>query len=398
MALFPVEYSLKGSEGIVDALNYVLSGPSGLGQNFGGFNNSYDGILVGAIRNPAAYIPIISQCHGASGAYEITAATPGTVWTRDAVLTSRIQAGMYVRGTNIGVGAQVAETYDPTNTPYTVPLTEANTGWVVGPIEFFEVNLDPTVLPTPIYVAAIDISTIVWIDTHTIQVNFATSQTTAPFVLGCNPTIAGNTFYNGTYTAPGVVECTTEYCIIQFTATVNNPGAQPGGTIKLTNTLQPPPVGTDYGFLNNLYWNQTDMSSIAIVNGAQDRVFISAQIQNTLNYISTAASDIEYTVAINRYVGVQPTTVNTFTGATFFFDATVAQQSYKFPVFGAGSGTLNGGLPVETIFTTVIDAPQSNAYRYRIDVLFRVTNDSGAADISYSVLGPRSISTQVIKQ
>ena len=397
MALFPVEYNLKGSENIVDALNYVLSGPSGLGQNFGGRNSSNNGILVGAARNPAVYVPIVSQCHGASGAYEITAATPGTVWTRDAILTSRIKAGMYVLGTNIGAGAQVAETYDPDNTPYTVPLTVANTGWVVGQIQFFEVNLDPTVAPNPVYVAAIDISTIVWIDTHTIQVNFASSQPTAPFVLGSNPTIAGNTFWGGTFAAPGVVECTTDYCIIQFTATVNNPGPQPGGTIRLTNTLQPPVTGVDPGFLGSLYWNQTDMSSNAIVNGAQDRVFISAQIQNTLNYVATAASDIEYTVAINRYVGTQPTSILTFTGATFFFDATVAQQSYKYTV-AAGSGILNSGLPIETIFTTVIDAPPSNAYNYRVDVLFRVTNDSGSADISYSTLGARSISTQVIKQ
>ena len=397
MALFPVEYNHKGSEGIVDALNYVLSGPSGLGQNFGGRNNSYDGILVGANRNPAAYTPIVSQCHGASGSYEITAATPGTVWTRDAILVSRIQAGMYVRGTNIGVGAQVAETYDPENTPYTVPLTVANTGWVVGPIQFFEVNLDPTTTPNPIYVAPIDIQTIVWIDTHTIQVNFTTSQPTAPFVLGCNPTISGNTFYSGTFATPGVVECTTEYCIIQFTATVNNPGASPGGTIRLTNTLQPPVTGVDPGFLGSIYYNRTDMASEAIVNGAQDRVFISAQIQNTLNYIATAASDIEYTVAINRYAGSQPTSILTFTGATYYFDATVAQQSYKYSV-SAGSGTLNSGLPIETIFTTVIDAPQSNAYAYRLELLFRVTNDTGNADISYSTLGPRSISTQVIKQ
>lgn len=36
MAKFPVEYT--DSEGVVDAVNYLLSGPSGLGQNFQGFS------------------------------------------------------------------------------------------------------------------------------------------------------------------------------------------------------------------------------------------------------------------------------------------------------------------------------------------------------------------------
>lgn len=45
MAKYPVERS--DSEGIVDALNYVLSGPGGLGQNFRGVNFSDPGYLTG---------------------------------------------------------------------------------------------------------------------------------------------------------------------------------------------------------------------------------------------------------------------------------------------------------------------------------------------------------------
>ena len=43
MSKFPVEIS--DQEGIVDAVNYLLSGPSGLGQNFGGFS-SYTPVYV----------------------------------------------------------------------------------------------------------------------------------------------------------------------------------------------------------------------------------------------------------------------------------------------------------------------------------------------------------------
>jgi hypothetical protein len=50
MAKYPVEIS--DSEGIVDAVNYVLSGPSGLGQNFAGFSASTTGYLTGNFRVP----------------------------------------------------------------------------------------------------------------------------------------------------------------------------------------------------------------------------------------------------------------------------------------------------------------------------------------------------------
>ena len=48
MAQFPV----SDSQGIVDGLNYVLSGPSGTGQNFAGFSNYLPWDLTGNYRAP----------------------------------------------------------------------------------------------------------------------------------------------------------------------------------------------------------------------------------------------------------------------------------------------------------------------------------------------------------
>lgn len=50
VAKYPVEVS--DSEGIVDAVNYLLSGPSGLGQNFAGFSTFTPGWLTGNFRVP----------------------------------------------------------------------------------------------------------------------------------------------------------------------------------------------------------------------------------------------------------------------------------------------------------------------------------------------------------
>jgi hypothetical protein len=47
---YPIETS--DSEGIVDAINYLLSGPSGLGQNFAGFSSYTVAYLTGNFRIP----------------------------------------------------------------------------------------------------------------------------------------------------------------------------------------------------------------------------------------------------------------------------------------------------------------------------------------------------------
>ena len=50
MAKFPVEYT--DDEGVVDAVNYLLSGPSGLGQNFEGYSAYLPAYLRPASRQP----------------------------------------------------------------------------------------------------------------------------------------------------------------------------------------------------------------------------------------------------------------------------------------------------------------------------------------------------------
>lgn len=49
-AKYPVD--IGDNEGIVDAVNYLLSGPAGLGQNFAGFSSSTPAWLTGNYRTP----------------------------------------------------------------------------------------------------------------------------------------------------------------------------------------------------------------------------------------------------------------------------------------------------------------------------------------------------------
>ena len=50
MAKYPVE--IGDDEGTADALNYLLSGPAGLGQNFAGFSSYTPAYLTGNFRKP----------------------------------------------------------------------------------------------------------------------------------------------------------------------------------------------------------------------------------------------------------------------------------------------------------------------------------------------------------
>lgn len=387
MSQFPVEFSNKDSESVIEAINYALSGPAGSGQNFAGYSDSYTAWLRGNIRTPATVAGYPTPAHGASGVAGITVSNPGSVRQNNPDVPSKIEAGQYVYGTNIGAGAQVATTYDAINTPWEVPLTVANTGAVQNIVSFY------TSLPTALYVAPINVSNITLIDSRTIQVNFTTTQTTPPFELGALPVITGNTVYDGIYYGPGVVECTTDYVTLQSATDFTASGTGTGGTIKVSNTIQPPAVGVDPGFPSVIYFNATDCGKTTTVNGNLARAFISAQIDNTISYTATAASTLEYLVLLNRYIGTQPTT-NTVGAVQYSYDATVAAQSYDYAV-SIGSATL----PVEeTVFTNVIDIPKGGFYLYRIDLLFRVINDSGSAEVTLSKLGNRSISIQVVKQ
>jgi len=388
MAQFPLEFNNRDSESVIEAINYALSGPSGLGQSFSGFSDSYPAWIRGTLRLPAVVAGYTTPAYGASGLASITVSSPGTVRQNDPNVPSRIQVGQYVYGTNIAVGAQVANTYDPATEPWTVPLTIANTGAVQGAVSFY--NQTPPIL----YVAPLNILTIDWIDNLTIQVNFATVQTSPPFELGALAQISGNSnsSYNG-IPGVGVVECTESYAILQRGNELADQGPGTGGTIKVSNTIQPPAVGVEPGFPGAQYFNATDTRGTVVVNGNLADVFIATQIDNTISYTATAASTIEYTVAVNRYVGTIPTTL--YQGATqYYYDATIASQSYQYTV-SIGSATL----PTEkTVFTNIKDEPSSNLYLYRLELLFRVINDTGAAEVTLSKLGNRSMSVQVVKQ
>ena len=294
MSKFPVELTDDG--GIVDAVNYLLSGPSGLGQFFKGFSSYTDAYLTGNFR---------------------------------------------------------------------IPFTQTT--------------------PAALYVAPISCSSAVQLDDRTFKYIFSAAQPSPPFALGNNIIGTGwtNGFYNGGTGPIGVAECTTTYVIFRTN------GSYPG-------------IGDDL-LGGQVYWNattdsggdpvlmSTDCNARVVVTGATDRVFISAQLNDLISYTATVASDITYTVAVNRYLA-EPNADPINPDFVFIFDKTISQKVYNYTGL---TGT--GSLPeVETIFTTVIDNPVPKYYWYILELQFETT--AGDLQVDQCKFNLRSLSAQVVKE
>lgn len=283
MAAYPIEEN--DDENLVSAVNYLLSGPSGLGQNFAGFSSYTLAYLTGNYR---------------------------------------------------------------------IPFSDPN--------------------PSNLYVAPITCSSAVQLDDRTFRYNFSSAQPSPPFINGNNISGAGwsNGFYNGGQGAIGVVECTTTYVVFRTTSYYPGIGDDTGGGT----------VFLDYGDVTS----STDCDVRVTVTGATDRVFVSGQLDQTLNF--TGSGDLTVNVQINRYVGI----INTDPiNPDYFFDfqETVAQKIYNY------TGLTSGSQLVETVFSTLVDQPDPNYYRYILEVTFTPT---GTLHVNTDELLLRSISAQVVKQ
>jgi len=166
-------------------------------------------------------------------------------------------------------------------------------------------------------------------------------------------------------------------------------GAGAGGTVGYFNTIQAPAAGTNAAAETYL---KTDCSTRLTVTSPTDRVFVNVTLDNTLSYTATAATDIQYSVLVNRYLAISNNDpVNP--DFLYSFSGTVAERVYTESV-AIGSGTLE----FNTIFGSIIDQPSPAYYLYRVDVQFRIVDTGGAAQIDRSEVRLRNLTGQVVKQ
>jgi len=370
MAQYPLQ---EGNDtAVADGLNYLLSGPGGLGQDFNGFEQWTPGYITGNFRIPYTQLSININCTGVSGQNHVSA-NPNA----DGVLV-----GMTVSGYGITPGTTVTSIGAVTAGGVRVNLSAVITA---------DIDNDLTFYPNPtakIYVAPINLGASTLLDPYTWKFEFAVPQAAPPFVRGNGITVSGVTpsDYDGSYDPIGVAECTTTYVIARTASPYTVPGAGTGGTVEYYQTSQVPKV----------YALSTDCNSKIVVNGGNDRVFISAQLNNKISYTASTSSDLSYAVAINRYRGY-PNTDPANPGYYFNLDKLIAKRVYTGTGFTGltGTGTLAN---IETIFSNFPDANiEPSYYWYIMDVSFQVTN-GGDLQVTQSELGLRSMSTQTVKQ
>jgi hypothetical protein len=293
------QYPISDDQGLIDGLNYVLSGPSSLGQNFNGFSSSLNGDATGNFRPPFAQ-------------------------------------------DNFGTLPNVS-----------------------------------------LYVAPISLSTSEMLDSRTLKFTFATPLVQAPFipgqaygidVVGVSVTDYHDYVYNYGYQI-GITECTTTYVLIKLNKdlTVLAPGT--GGTIGINSM--------DLAL-------STDCNAKVTVTGAQDKIILSAQLNNTIYTDPTYyPGSYNYTVELNRYVG-GPTYDPINPDYRFEFDKTIALKEYL--VSTPAAGVTN---EYETLFINIIDQPVPGYYWYILEVTY--SDNAGGQIVTNSVLGLRSFAAQVLK-
>lgn len=299
-AKYPVDIS--DQEGIVDAVNYLLSGPSGLGQNFSGFSSYTPAYLTGNFR-----------------------------------------------------------------IPFSQP-TSAN-----------------------LYVAPISLSNAEELDDRTIKYTFASAQPSAPFSLGNGLTVENvvPSSYNSSdlsaagtpITQIGVVECTTTYVIVRTRDAITTPLGTyvSGGDIS-------------YSVMDT--YNSTDCDVRVTVTGGTDRVFVSAQLDQLINYeVTSGTQDMTVYVAINRFKAF---TNDNPVNPDFIFDesTTIVEKAYEYTGL-TGTGTIP---LIETVFTGVLDEPDPAYYRYILEVYFQTFGSGTDIQVTTDELRLRSITAQVVKQ
>jgi len=377
MSSFPVTDS--DTVGIMNAVNYLLSGPAGLGQNFEGFSNYNTGYLSGNNRPPFSTLEYTYTCTGVIGESTIIAGD-----------NKGLIVGMRVGGHGITVGTTIVSIGTLTTDGSIIAISNPVIDTINNVLNFRFVN-HPWLYQTPI-----SISTAEMLDERTFKYTFATPYTPSidgtkdtPFYIGQPIMVSGvtNNVYNITFTEIGVVECTVNYVIARTQNIYTMQSISSGGTVELrTTTLPTDSNPAKYNFIH------TDCNGIATVNNGTDRVFIAAQLTNTLTTESEAFTNITaYSVFINRY---SLTLSNDINNPSYIvtYDKTLTG---KLRFFTESFGT-NDTQEYETVFTTVIDSPGIGYYWYFIDIAFNTTQ--GDLVVTNSKLGLRSLTTQVVKQ
>jgi hypothetical protein len=403
------QYPVADAPGIIEGVNYLLSGPTGLGQNFDGFNSIEPAYITSYFRAPFAFTvgnePTPESILWYSAPLNIGNITPINSRSFEVTFDTpqpsppySIGQGLFIQGVNPTTGGIVSDAFTPTGTKIlttevttfdsVIPTTVTGTG--TGAVVEIILEASPS---EPYSLTGSYNLTVAYInrgtgydvgDTLLIPGNLIGGTSPANDLTLVIDEVTNN--FNGYWTPPGVVTCSTTSVIVQANSDYDFPAYVSGGTIQLD--------------ANDAYAS-TDANGRVSVFGPGDKVFVSAQIFLDWNYDCNTDTDQEVTVAINRYTAFLDTTDPL--NKDFLFDqrTTISSQTRSYPV----STGIGGESNQEFVFTTIIDSPSSikdgevegyGYYWYILEVYF--DSDSGSVYTTDVTANLRSLTAQVIKQ
>lgn len=366
------QYPLDTKTDLVEAVNYLLSGPGSLGQNFQGMS----AVGLDAVTSEYQYGPIQTYLTGMT--------IPGSLEYR----------------TPAELPGAVDYPADPLAPGPNYPIWNTLPGGL------------PIIGITPITSTGHKIEVIVTIGTLVDE-----SQT--PFANGQQIVLSGVTpsSYDGTYTVVDYLPSATlsPFVVTLFSETEQTWDAYTsGGVVTINDNFT--------GTAQQRFF--TGNQAVVSVSGPSDRVFVSSQMNDLIVYTYTKFQAIlaynpKLELQLNRYKAVSATTLpdigtqaiyasaidnaGTYAGFNWVFDKNIVTvaEIINWDVLGSQVYTNDLG---DVIFNNVIDNPGIGVYLYAFQISMEISNRDLAPNtgaillVGASTTGVRSFTAQVIKQ
>jgi len=371
------QYPVDTTDGVLEAVNYLLSGPQSIGQNFEG---------VSKTANPANDIVTTFQ-------YDMLTNAWAAPFTNNATVTGGTATPSSVTYWPQLSSIDFYQVVPPGITVPNVVITGITT--VTNNIIDVAITVNPIDIDVPM--------------TTNTEFEFTAYGSHNPFSINQLVTISGVTpsVYNGDYT---VVE--------QFVG----PGIS---SIKLIRT-DGAQTWTAYTSGGQISWQQqnivTDLFADVSVSGPTDRVFITCQapfkgyiFNPTYTTIGVGSAAPTYELRINRYKATNATTLPNgaqafpyvYNGFEWVLDGNLVTVPYT---LFADPLTLTDGYtyfkPDISTFNNVIDSPGIGYFLYTFEIYFNnqyydpnnPTTSPNVQPIAIAYYGFRSFTAQVIKR
>lgn len=371
------QYPLDATTGVVDAVNYLLSGPTSIGQNFQGVSKTAD---------PANNITTEYR-------YDMLTNAMAAPFTNNTTNT-----GNNITPSSNGYWAQLSsiDFYQTTPPGITLPNVEI-TGITAGPSDVIEVEIivNPINIDVPMF--------------GNTEFDFTPYGPYNPFSQNQLVTISGVTpsVYNGDYRISG---------------SFAGPAISNLTLVRLDGVQ----TWTPYTSGGQISWQQqnivTDLFADVSVNSPTDRVFITCQaplkgyiFNPTYTSLDTGFAPPTYELRINRYRATNTTALPNGARAFPFLHNGYEWQldgnlvTVPFTLFSDPLTLVDGYTyfkPDITTFNNVIDNPGLGYFLYTFEVYFNnqyyipydPTSSPNIQPIAIATYGFRSFTAQVIKQ